>query len=92
MKKNFPAAAPIIALALAMLFSDSANAELSVASPFTDNAVLQRAMPVPVWGATSPDSQVTVEFAGQKKSGQADSNGRWQIKLDPLAAPWSLAS
>ena len=86
MKKNFPAAAPIIALVLVSLLSDSANAELSVASPFTDNAVLQRAMPVPVWGATSPDSQVTVEFAGQKKSGQADSNGRWQIKLDPLAA------
>lgn len=66
--------------------SGIAAAQLSLASPFTDNAVLQQSMPVPVWGNIDPMAKVTVEFGGQKKMGQADANGRWQIELDPLDA------
>ncbi|GBL24580.1 hypothetical protein EMGBS6_13650 [Opitutia bacterium] len=29
---------------------------------------------------------MSVEFAGQKKSAQADATGRWSLRLDPLAA------
>ena len=76
----------IIALALAVLCLDAAKAELSVASPFTNNAVLQQDMPVPVWGWADSGSKVAVEFAGQKKATTADADGRWQVKLDPLAA------
>jgi hypothetical protein len=42
--------------------------EIELGSPFCDNAVLQREMKVPVWGWSKPGVQVTVEFAGQKKS------------------------
>ncbi|MFC7338777.1 sialate O-acetylesterase [Haloferula chungangensis] len=61
-------------------------AEVSVASPFTDNAVLQRDMPLPVWGKADPGEKVTVEFAGQTKSCAADSSGRWELRLDAMRA------
>ena len=60
--------------------------ELTVASPFTDNAVLQRDMSVPVWGTAGAGTKVTVEFAGQKKFSLADANGRWKVHLDPMPA------
>lgn len=63
-----------------------AVAQFSVASPFTDNAVLQRDMPLPVWGTAGAEKTVTVEFAGQKKSSDVDANGQWKVQLDPLPA------
>ncbi len=42
-------------------------------TPFTDGAVLQRGMKVPVWGTVSPaKGKVTVKFAGQVKSANVD--------------------
>lgn len=55
-------------------------------TPFVDDAVLQRGMPVPIWGWSKPGSQVTVEFADQSKSVQADSKGKWTVTLAPLKA------
>lgn len=51
---------------------------------FTDNIVLQRNMPVPVWGKAKPGEIVKVSFAGQNKEVKTDNNGKWLIKLDPL--------
>jgi len=62
------------------------QAELTVASLFTDHAVLQRDMPVPVWGTADGGAAVTVQFAGQKKATKADSDGRWSVTLDPMSA------
>jgi sialate O-acetylesterase len=61
-------------------------AEVKLASPFTDHMVLQREMKVPVWGVAAAGAQVTVEFAGQKKSATAGADGQWRLTLDPLAA------
>ncbi|MBC8290611.1 MAG: hypothetical protein H8E37_09865, partial [Planctomycetes bacterium] len=55
-------------------------------TPFVDDAVLQRGMPVPVWGWSKPGSKVTVQFAGQSKSVEADGKGKWMLALDPLEA------
>jgi len=64
----------------------SALAAVRLASPFTDHMVLQREMPVPVWGTADAGEAVTIEFAGQKKTATADSAGRWRVALDPLLA------
>ncbi len=60
--------------------------ELAPAPLFTDGLVLQRDLPVAVWGAATPGEKVTVEFAGQSKSTTADASARWQVTLDPLRA------
>jgi len=54
--------------------------------PFRDNAILQREMPVPVWGWGKPGSTVTVKFAGQEQSTKAGADGKWMLKLKPLTA------
>ena len=53
---------------------------------FSDHMVLQRGMPVPVWGRAVPQSQVTVTFAGQSKVATADATGWWMLRLNPLEA------
>lgn len=60
--------------------------ELRVADVFTDNAVLQRGVKVPVWGTATARAQVTVHFAGQRQTVQAAENGSWRIELSPLEA------
>ena len=43
----------------------SKGAQVTFAKIFTDHCVLQRQIPVPIWGWTVPESKVQVEFGGQ---------------------------
>lgn len=61
-------------------------AALELGAPFADHAVLQRELPLPVWGWSKPGTEVTVEFAGQKQSAKAAENGKWMLSLSPLQA------
>ena len=78
-----------LALAVATLAmaspSRTARAEVAPHRLFTDNAVLQRGMKIPVWGAAKDGEKVTVHFAGQEKSTVAK-DGRWRVELDPVEA------
>jgi sialate O-acetylesterase len=62
-----------------------ARANLDLPAMFTDHAVLQRAMPVPVWGWAEPWAEVHVVIAGQTHTTKADDKGNWQVKLEPLS-------
>lgn len=59
-------------------------AELHVAPPFSDHAIIQRDMPVPVQGSASAGESVSVSFAGQVKTTVAGADGAWRVVLDPL--------
>jgi len=59
---------------------------LKLATPFLDNAILQRDMDLPVWGWSQPGTAVTVEFAGQKQTAKTGADGKWLLKLKPLQA------
>ena len=61
-------------------------AELKLSNLFTDHAVLQCGIAVPIWGRADAGAKVTVEFCGQKKTATADPRGQWMVKLDPLRA------
>lgn len=61
-----------------------ARADVRLAAPFSDNMVLQRDKPVPVWGSATPGERVTVVIASQSKTAVADVQGRWMVRLDPL--------
>ena len=60
-------------------------AEVTPSNLFSDNAVLQRDVKLPVWGTTDKPEKVTVNFAGQEVSAQP-ADGQWQVELEPLAA------
>jgi len=53
---------------------------------FADHIVLQRDMPVPVWGTADPGAEVSVKFRDQTQSTKADAHGKWMLKLDALQA------
>lgn len=59
---------------------------LEPASHFSDHMVLQRGADVPVWGTAQPSAQVTIAFAGQNVSTEADKDGQWRVSLKPLKA------
>ena len=71
--------------AAVMLCGLAAEAKVELAPVFADNMVLQREMPVPVWGKADPGEEVTVKFADQSVSTKAADDGRWMVKLAPLS-------
>jgi sialate O-acetylesterase len=61
------------------------HADVKLPAMFTDHAVLQRGMPVPVWGWAEPGEEVHVAIAGQTHKTKADDKGNWQVMLKPLS-------
>ncbi len=77
----------LLPLALLLtLCATTALAEVRTPSIFGAHMVLQCDRPVPIWGWADPGEQITVEFAGQKKSQTTAANGQWRVTLEPLAA------
>jgi sialate O-acetylesterase len=52
----------------------------------SDGAVLQRELPVRIWGTADPGEKITVKFRDQAGEAEADSLGRWELHLKPLTA------
>lgn len=63
----------------------SSLAEVLPNSLFSNDAVLQRDMEVPVWGTARNGEVVTVEFAGQKLTTTTE-NGKWMVRLKAMKA------
>ena len=76
----------LITLVLVPLAAATQAEQTRLAAIFTDHMILQRELPVAIWGTGAAGDTVTVAFAGQKKSTTIDPSGQWQVKLDPLAA------
>lgn len=75
---------PLIGLALAATFA--AHADVTLPHILADHMVIQRDLPVHVWGKAAPDETVAVAFRGATQSAKADTLGRWSIYLPPGAS------
>ena len=64
----------------------TAQAKIEMGTPFSDGAVLQRGMEVPVWGKAEPGAKVSVAFAGAEVSATACETGCWKVKLPAMSA------
>jgi len=76
-------------LALAISFSTASamlRADVKLPGIFSDNMVLQRDLPVAIWGTAAPGEEVRVSASQTSASGKADANGAWQVKLPALEA------
>ncbi len=76
----------ILAALLWTLLAPSVHATVRLPALFSDHMVLQKDVPVPVWGWAAPQEQITVAIAGQTKSTVTGPDGRWRLTLDPLPA------
>ncbi len=68
------------------IFAASASAAVKPSALFSDHMVLQRDIPVPVWGTADPGETVTVLFHGQTRSTTAGPDGKWRVRLEKLKA------
>ena len=76
---------PLCVIALLALVGP-AQAAVTMPKVFADHMVLQRDMPVAVWGWADAGEKVTVRFGHQNKTSMPDATGRWQVALDAMPA------
>ena len=62
------------------------KAYLAPATLFRAHAVIQRDLPVPVWGHGVPATEITVTFGDQKKTMKVGEFKQWSVSLDPMPA------
>jgi len=79
------------AVALLALFAVSLSAEVAVSPLFSDHMVLQRELPIPIWGTAPDGEQVQVELAGSTARATAK-DGKWKVVLPARKAggPFTL--
>ena len=53
---------------------------------FQDHAVLQREMPIRLWGTAAPDATITASIASASVDTHADNAGHWSVQLPAMAA------
>lgn len=75
-----------LASILLCILAAAAPAAVTMAPLFNDHLVLQRDLPVPVWGRAAPGERIVVRFGAQAKEAVAGPDGRWSLRLDPLPA------
>lgn len=78
---------------LILLFAGNIGyADVKPAALFSDHAVLQAEMRVPVSGMAEPGERVTVTLEQQKQTVTAGADGKWMARLNILKAggPYTL--
>ena len=81
---NVAARHAAISLMVVGLLAGPAAADVTVDKMFSNHMVLQRDMAVPVWGMAAPGDKITVAFRDQKKTAEADKDGKWLVRLDAM--------
>ncbi|MDA7790649.1 sialate O-acetylesterase [Opitutales bacterium] len=78
-------------IVLSLLLVTSTWSAVTLPNVIGNDMVLQRDLPVPIWGWAEPNEIVSVAFAGQTKETKANAQGKWMVKLDKLSANFKPA-
>ncbi len=70
-------------LPLVLLLCAGSFANVRLPKIFSDNMVLQRNQPIPVWGWADAKERISLQFNKQTKIITAGKDGKWLVKLDP---------
>ena len=75
------------------LAANPAQANVRLPSVIGEGMVLQRDMPVPIWGWAEPGEEIAVKLADHEVQGKADETGKWSVKLPamPAGGPYEMA-
>ncbi len=63
-----------------------ANVPIQMPRVFSNHMVLQREMPIHLWGWATPGESISASFRGETRQTNADDLGRWSVYLAPGAA------
>ncbi|MGB6742503.1 MAG: sialate O-acetylesterase [Terracidiphilus sp.] len=73
-------------VAVAVMGGAQAPAQVTLPKILSSHMVIQRDLPVHVWGMAAPGEQVGVHFRGELESTTANELGRWSLYMKPGAA------
>ncbi|HVU44663.1 MAG TPA: sialate O-acetylesterase [Terracidiphilus sp.] len=76
----------VAGIGVVLLAGAQAQAEITLPKVLASHMVVQRNLPVHVWGMAAPNEQVSVSFRGETESTTASELGRWSLYLKPGAA------
>jgi hypothetical protein len=77
---------------LGLFFAGAARGDVTLPRMFSDHMVLQRDVPLAVWGWAERGEKVRVEIAGRFQTTVADAAGKWRVTLPALSASREAAS
>ncbi len=69
-----------------LLLASASHAAVTLPALLTDHMVVQRGIPVHIWGKAAPGEDVTVAFHGDSKSTKTSAIGTWGVYLAPAEA------
>ena len=75
-----------LTVAILLLASGTATADVRLATVFSDHMVLQRQQQTPVWGWDDPGAKVKVSIDGEWREATAGADGRWMVRLPAMRA------
>jgi len=81
LRSSLPVSISVIAFAFAL--AAPAHADVTLPALLADHMVIQRGLPVHVWGMAAPREPVAVTFRSETRSATADDLGRWSLYLSP---------
>ncbi len=81
-----------IATACSIAAPAGAQSSLTLGPLFEDHAVIQRDVPIEIWGTAAPADDIAVTFAGRSMTARADAAGHWAATLPASSAggPYKL--
>jgi hypothetical protein len=71
-------------------FVGVARADIRLPAIVGDHMVLQRDLPLPIWGWADPGEEVTVTLGEAKARATADANGKWRVTLPAMKTDKAL--
>jgi len=79
-------------LLLVLVPTVTASAQVTLPKVLSSHMVIQRNLPVHVWGMAAPGEEVSASFRGETRSTKAGPLGRWSVYLSPGEAggPFAL--
>lgn len=94
--RRVPVAIWLLSSALMMAVETGRAQEAAVAEPetgtlhaasiFSDHMVLQRDMPIPMWGTAEPGAEITITLGEASETTTAGDDGRWRVEMPSLEA------
>ena len=68
----------------------AANADVQMSALWSNGLIVQRQMPIPVWGTASAGEKVTVTLGAATASATTGADGKWSVKLPAREAASGL--
>lgn len=80
----------ILTLFACVLITGQLQAELKLPAIFSDNAVFQAGVAIPIWGTATPGEAVVVEGENYQSATFVGDSGQWKVEIGPFTAGQKL--